>query len=156
MKNVFLSFSTPIRQDQIKVLNDIKDVITKLNMNYVVVENIDDKKCNAIFSIIEALKTCQVFVCIGFEKYSLNRKNKQYFSSHWLDIEIALAVNNNIPVFILREEHLMNSEIINNTQDSFPITCIKTFKNDNSYGIDIEYFKSNTIPQIENFLIKNL
>lgn len=70
MYKLFLSYSKPINKQQITILNYIKRTLNKLNICIVEVQNeVLDK--SPIFKINNALKQCDFFLCIAYEKINI-------------------------------------------------------------------------------------
>ena len=107
MYKLFLSYSKPINKQQITILNYIKRTLNKLNICIVEVQNeVLDK--SPIFKINNALKQCDFFLCIAYEKDQYMDQNGEYYytTSVWLDIEIALAIAHNLPFFVIKESKI--------------------------------------------------
>ena len=78
MYKLFLSYSKPINKQQITILNYIKRTLNKLNICIVEVQNeVLDK--SPIFKINNALKQCDFFLCIAYEKDQYMDQNGEYY-----------------------------------------------------------------------------
>lgn len=127
MINLFLSYSTPKNNNQIKFLKKIKEIICSRNFNIIEVMDAYDLQTNPIFKIINAINKSDVFLCIAFEKKIERNEDgsKNYYTSHWLDIELSLAIEKNQHFFIMMESHLSNNEVLYKEQKNIPIHYIE-------------------------------
>lgn len=149
MYKLFLSYSKPINKQQITILNYIKRTLNKLNICIVEVQNeVLDK--SPIFKINNALKQCDFFLCIAYEKDQYMDQNGEYYytTSVWLDIEIALAIAHNLPFFVIKESKIKDTALLNSI-DPIKYYILPNAKNNT---LDFEYLKSNIMP----LLIKQL
>lgn len=126
---LFLSYSKPINKEQIQLLNDVKELInnSSIDIDIIEINNINDFTISPIHKIIDGIKKSSAFLCIAFEKNQINTINNvtQYYTSHWLDIELSLAIQNNIPYFIIMESHLSDNEILSIQQKTISINLIE-------------------------------
>lgn len=108
----FLSYSTPVRTDQLYALELINLCIGSLDSEIVMVNSCPEKQ-NPIFQIIADMKTCDNFVSLVFSKKEYVSNNHIYQrTSPWLDIELALALQLNIPCIVIRETKLEVSPLV--------------------------------------------
>jgi hypothetical protein len=133
MINLFLSYSTPKNENQIQFLNEVKKIIELNNFNIIEVMDIDDFQINPIFKIINALNKSDAFLCIAFEKKAEKNTDGKinFYTSHWLDIELSLAIEKNLQFFIMMESHLSNNEVLCRSQKNIPIHYIGITDNSN-------------------------
>lgn len=150
MINLFLSYSTPKNNNQINFLYKIKEIIHSYNFNIIEVMDICDPQTNPIFNIINAMHKSDVFLCIAFEKNTEKNGDGSvnYYTSHWLDIELSLAIEKNLHFFVMMESHLSNNEVIYKEQKNVPIHYIEIIKDS-----DIDsYISKQTILEFKDWL----
>lgn len=148
MKKVFLSFSTPITNNQKSFLNITKEYISTHGCLPITVENVDSKKLHPIFSIINKLNECSLFICVAFHKY---KYNDLWYSSSWLDIEYALALSMNIPCIVIIENPIGKGILVNSDSLPTPI-CLPNLNNGIVKNeVDIIKFLDNNISFLFNF-----
>lgn len=148
MKKVFISFSTPITNNQKSFLSILKKYILNHNCLPITVENVDSKKIHPIIPIINKLNECSIFICVAFHKY---KYKGLWYSSPWLDIEYALALSMNMPYVVIMENPMGKGLLVNS--DSLPIPIyMPDINNDSSDNeVEIVNFLDNNISFLFNF-----
>lgn len=147
MTKIFLSYSKPQNKQQNIVIKYIKKYLQKEGFNLIEVKS-ENYYVSPIYIINNAIKECDYFLCIVYEKEKIILKNGSalYFTSPWLDIEIALAISHSLPFFIIKEEKLIKTALLNST-DSLPYCSLPNTLNNT---IDTNYLKYIIMPQIIN------
>ena len=145
MYNLFLSYSKPINQQQINILNYTKETLNRLNIHIVEVQN-ECIDISPVFKINDIIKQCDFFLCIAYEKDHYVDKNGKFYytTSGWLDIEIALAIAHNLPFCVIKEAKIKETTLLNSI-DPIKYYILPNAQNNN---LDFEYFKNNIMPLI--------
>lgn len=111
MKKIFISYSTPINSEQKKFLSLIKNLLVKNGFQYIIVNDV--KNSNPFYKIKEEIIKCDAILCLAFIKNKKGIINKKYFTSYWLDIELAIALQINLKYFIFCDKKVENTCLLN-------------------------------------------
>lgn len=146
---VFLSYSTPTRCDQRTLFYEVEKTLKKYGASVKTVANVQSTE-NPISTIIKAIKDCDCLLCLAFEKYrSVENGQLIYHTSSWLDIEIALALQQSMPILVLKEQHIGNSPLIDCCICPYKVLNIETYFCNGSFEINNMEFERNIIPAVK-------
>jgi len=143
MHKVFLSYSKPINAQQTRVIKYIKSELEKHNIRIFEVQN-ETTNISPIYKINSIIKQCTFFLCIAYEKEKNIDKDGvfKHTTSMWLDIEIALAISNQIPFFVIKEDKISDTALLNSV-DGIEYYVLSNIN-------DFECLKHNIIPLLIN------
>lgn len=149
MNKVFLSYSKPINIQQDAIIKYIKYKLQHEGFFPVETQN-ENYDISPVYVINKTIKECDFFLCIAYEKEKVVDANGAilYCTSSWLDIEIALAISHQVPIFIIKEEKLAETALLNSTDSVFHYSLPNTINN----LIDFEYLKENIIPELMEYI----
>lgn len=146
--DIFLSYSVPTREDQKKVLFQVEQIIHEENAICKKVLQLPDEQ-HPIFPIINAIHGCSGLICLAFEKYQTIQDSKIcYHTSPWVEIELALALGQQIPALVVREAHIIDTPLISGTHFPCQTLTMQSINRTNGQIIDLLGFKQEIHPQI--------
>lgn len=145
MNKIFFSYSKPKNIQQDSIIKYIKDVLQQEGLSIIEVQS-ERYDVSPLFVISEAIKKCDFFICIAYEKESFITSNGTilYHTSPWLDIEITLAVSYQIPFFIIKEEKLAETALLNSSDSLY----YYSLPNTREHLMDFKYLQETIIPQL--------
>lgn len=145
MIKVFFSYSRPINSQQNNIIKYIRYELQHESLFPVEIKN-ENYNMSPVFVINEAMKECDFFLCIAYEKEKILKADgtASYYTSPWLDIEIALAISYQLPFFIMKEEKLVDTVLLNSIN---PVPYY-SLPNTTNNLIDIKYLKEQIMPEL--------
>lgn len=151
---IFLSYSTPIRDDQRKVQATVEELIRKEAVTCRKVEQLPETQ-HPFFRVTDTIAQCDSMICLAFEKYQTIQQGKMCCrTSSWLEIEVAIALFLNLPVLILREPQIIDGPLI--MEHGSPCKTItipvQAKKCANMYKIGLGDFNTRICPQIVSWI----
>lgn len=149
MYNIFLSYSKPINIQQKAIMKYIKYKLQQEGFFFVETQS-ENYDFSPVYVINKVIKECDFFLCIAYEKekFITNNGTILYNTSAWLDIEIALAISHQKPTFIIKEEKLAETALLNSSDSIYYYSLPNTI---NSL-IDFEYLKNIIMPELIEYI----
>lgn len=149
MNKVFLSYSKPINIQQNTIMKYIKYKLKQASFFPIEIQN-ENYDMSPVYVIDKTIKECDFFLCIAYEKETIIKADGTvlYCTSSWLDIEIALAISHQLPFFIIKEEKLTDTALLNSIDPVFYHSLPNTI---NSL-IDFKFLKEKIIPELMSYI----
>lgn len=152
---IFLSYSTPVRPDQEIILNEVKAFLSSVGVQVKIV-NACLLDCSPIFPIMETIADCQGLIALAFTKYQTIDHGKIICTtSHWIDIELALALQKHLPCMALKEGDQQDSLLMSAQAPSCCVTEMRMLP-ETPGCIDVLDFKKRLLPQMADWISTQL
>lgn len=109
MKKIFISYSTPVNKNQMLFLENLKKFVNELGYEYIMVAN---ETQNPFFKIKDKIAECCGLICLAFVKNSRGLLKKTFYTSKWLDVELALALTLNVKTLVFSDRRIEDTCLI--------------------------------------------
>lgn len=150
--DIFLSYSVPTREDQREVLFQVEQIICKEKATCKKVLQLPNEQ-HPIFPIINTIHGCNGLICLAFEKYqTIQDLEVCYHTSPWVDIELALALGQQLPALVVRESHIIDTPLISGTHPSCQTLTMQGTNQADGRMVDLLGFKQEIHPQIVSWV----